>query len=131
MQNVDKMKLEYTNFQGFENVFLEDSFVLKIKTSKSFAEFFVEIILRKHHPLYSKPKPKEQYCYKNGIISFPQIENIIWVKVNMNPSTDANNEVDFGNIDSFFYENDFYNILGDWGELKIQSQGPIIKFVDE
>lgn len=124
------MKLAYPNFQGFENIFLEDSYVLKIRTSKSLAEFLVEIVLTKNHPMYSKPTPKEHYCYKKGIISFPKIENIVWVEVNMFPSIDANNEVDFGNIDSFFYEDGFYNISGDWGEMKIQSQKPIIKFVE-
>lgn len=124
------MTVEYYSFQGFENVFLEDSFVLNIKTSQILAEFLVEIILTEKHRLYSKPKPNEVYCYKKAKISFPKIENIVWIEVNICPSIDANNEVDFGNIDSFFYENDFYNISGDWGEVKIQSQSPTIKFID-
>ena len=124
------MRLEYYSFQGFENIYLEYSFVLKIISTKTLAEFLVEIILTKNHPLYSKPKPKEAYCYKKAIISFPKIENIVWVEVNICPSIDANNEADFGNIDSFFYEDNFYNISGDWGEVKIQSQSPTIKFID-
>ena len=46
----------------------------------------------------------------------------------MIPYLDANNEIDFGNIDEFFYEDEFYNLSGDWGTLKIQSAKPIIKY---
>lgn len=124
------MKTEYPNFQGFENIFLEDSFVLKIKTSENLAEFLLEIILTEKHQMYSKPKPNEAYCYKKAIISFSNVENIVWVEVNMCPNIDIDGEVDFGNIDSFFYEDNFYNISGDWGKVKIQSQNPTIKLIN-
>lgn len=120
----------YTDFSEFENVFLEDSFVLRIKTTASLAEFLVETVLTKNHLLYEKPKKNEQYCYKKGIINFPNVKQIIWIEITIFPSVDINLEVDFGNIDSFFYENDFYSMSGEWGRVKIKSQNPTIKFIE-
>lgn len=122
------MKINYSKFSGFEYVFLEDSFVLKIKTNSLSADFNMEFVLTKNHQFYEKPKPNEMYCYKKGVINFPKVEEVVWTEVSMNPSIDIDSEVDFGNIDSFYFENDFYHLSGDWGEVKIKSQSPSIKF---
>ena len=39
------MKLNYFNFEGFEHIYLEDSYVLSIKTDSSSAEFLLEVVL--------------------------------------------------------------------------------------
>ncbi len=63
-------------------------------------------------------------------MNFPEVERIIWVEVYMFPSKDLDGEIDFGNIDSFIYDGEYYNLSGDWGELKIQSAKPTIKFIE-
>jgi hypothetical protein len=45
-------------------------------------------------------------------------------------NSDIEGEIDFGNIDEFYLENDFYRLSGEWGELKIKSAKPIIEFIE-
>ena len=123
------MKLDYYSIEEFENIYLEDSYVLQIRTNSNSAEFLLEVVLTENHPLYNPPKQNEQYCYKKAELSFPTVTEIIWVEVNIIPSKDANGEVDFGNIDLFFYNDQYYELCGDWGELKIQSAKPTIRFI--
>lgn len=125
------MKLDYYNIEELENVYLEDSYVLRIKTDSNSAEFRLSVVLTENHPLYNPPKQDEYYCCKKAVLSFPAATEIIWVEVNIDPAIDANGEVDFGNIDSFFYNDQYYELSGSWGELKIQSAKPTIKFMEE
>ena len=124
------MQSNYFTIEEFENVFLEDSWVLRIRTDSNSAEFLLDVVLTEKHPLYTFPKQNEQYCYKQATINFPEVVKAIWVEVNMFPYKDLDGEIDFGNIDSFIYDGEYYNLSGDWGELKIQSAKPTIKFIE-
>lgn len=125
------MKSNYFDIKDFENVYLEDSWVLKIKTDSDTAEFLLDVVLTENHPLYTQPKQNEQYCFKRAAINFSEVTAVIWIEVNMIAFTGAAGEIDFGNIDSFIYDGEYYNLSGDWGELKIQSGKPTIKFIEE
>ncbi len=124
------MRLDYFNFPGFENIYLEDSYVLEIKTNSTSVEILLEAVLTEQHSLYTNPNSNEQYCYKKIVIHFPDAESVIWIDRKMISYTDANGEIDFGNIDEFYLENDFYRLSGDWGELKIKSGKPIIEYIE-
>ncbi len=65
------MRLDYFNFPGFENIYLEDSYVLEIKTNSTSVEILLEAVLTEQHSLYTNPKNDEQYCYKKSCNSFP------------------------------------------------------------
>ncbi|SKB11761.1 hypothetical protein PL11201_180015 [Planktothrix sp. PCC 11201] len=47
-------RLNYWQLPGLENIYLEDSYVLGIKTDTSI-EFFLEAILTENHSLYTSP----------------------------------------------------------------------------
>ena len=49
----NSMKINYTEFDNFENIFLEDSFVLEIIESPNEIKFLMEVVLTKIHPMYS------------------------------------------------------------------------------
>ena len=63
----------YSELQGLEHVYLEDSYVLRIRWTGDAIIFWLEAILTEHHPDYVPPKPGERYCYreKSAALSLP------------------------------------------------------------
>jgi hypothetical protein len=118
-------RLNYWQFPGFENVYLEDSYVLAIK-AKASVEILIEAVLTENHPLYTSPLPGEQYCYRQMTIKFflPQTYNLVLKKMTPIPAPDGS--IDYGNIDEFFLDAGKYYINGEWGELTIVSAPPIL-----
>jgi hypothetical protein len=120
-------RLNYWQLPGLENIYLEDSYVLGIKTDTSI-EFFLEAILTENHPLYTSPLPGEQYCYRSITLKFPHPQTYNLTLNKMLPIVDPDGTWDYGNIDEFFLENQTYHLIGEWGELTIVSDSPIIEF---
>lgn len=120
------MSNNYQFLQGFEDVYLEDSFVLGIHERNN--RFIVEgeFALLEGHPHYSKPKKGEAHCYLKGAIEFGNASKVTWHKKGSHVFTDADNEIDLGNIDMFHYEIGKYLLSGDWGEVEIWSDIPRI-----
>jgi len=112
----------------FSKVYLEDSYVLEVKENTNAIEFLMEFVLTEKHPDYAPPKPNEQYCYKKGEIIFSNIKHINWIEQSFNPIEDADGEIDYGNIDSFVFEDGKYHLEGEWGEVLIESDTPKIIF---
>jgi hypothetical protein len=117
----------YYQLQGLEHVYLEDSYVLDIKTDPSSVEFSLLVVLNEQHPLYEPPRPDEQYCYRKALLRFPETERVEWLERSMKPYTDASGEIDYGNIDEFYQTNGNYYLNGDWGKLEIKSSPPSLE----
>lgn len=120
-------RVPYYQLQGLEHVYLEDSYVLDIQSSPSSVEFSLSVVLTEQHPLYSSPRPGEQYCYRNGLLRFSNVDRVEWLEKSMIPSTDATGAVDYGNIDEFYLTDKHYYLSGDWGRLKIRSSPPSLE----
>ncbi len=54
------MLLDYCDVQGFENIYLEVSYFLEIKTNSTSVEILLEAIMTEQHSLYTNPKNDEQ-----------------------------------------------------------------------
>lgn len=121
---------KYYEWNDFEHVYLEDSFVLGIEELEEQVIFNLAVVLVESHPLYVTPKEDEQYCYKRGRIFFHNVESVRWINKNMQPATDANGEVDFGNIDVFELTVNGYYLEGSWGEMTIKSSKPLLTWLD-
>lgn len=125
------MNLEYFHLEKLQNIYLEDSFVLDINITDTFISFYIDFVLCENHPQYTLPKTSERYCFKKGFLTFKNYHSYNWVNKNMRPSYDLNNQIDYGNIDSYYYENDAHYLEGDWGEMIIYtSTDPIVEFND-
>lgn len=111
----------YYDWEGFADIYLEDSFVLDICESPNEISFIVEAVLTENHPLYTSPENDERYCYKKGKIVFQELKSAKWISRNEAPFTDVSGEKDYGNIDVFELSNDKYSLSGDWGELEVTS----------
>ncbi len=123
------MKKNYDNFKDFENIYLEDSFILEVIENSSQLKFIMEVVLTTNNSLYSKPKQNEVHCYKNAKIVFANVKEIDWKEKDLSPSKDASGEIDYGNIHELYFEDGYYYIFADIGELKIKSVEPKIKYL--
>lgn len=121
-------ELDYDLIDGFENVYLEDSFVLKISQCEDKFEFLLEAVLREQHALYRSPKGGEKYCYKKCILQFTRVTSIEWLERHEVLSIDATGEQDLGNIDFLKWTPGEYHLGGDWGEVKVRSQAPHLDY---
>lgn len=117
--------LNYWEFNGFENVYLEDSYVLDIHASTS-VEICIEAVLTENHFLYAQPLAGEQYCYRQMTIKFAHPHTYNLVLQNINPIPDPDGSVDYGNIDEFFSDDGKYYLRGEWGELTTVSEPPLL-----
>ncbi|MDQ3634827.1 MAG: hypothetical protein M3405_10030 [Acidobacteriota bacterium] len=84
----------------------------------------MELVLTQTHPMYSKSKPNDMYCYKMAELIFPNAKEINWIDKTLIPSKDASGEIDYGNIHQLYFENGSYCIWGDLGHLEIKSLEP-------
>lgn len=116
----------YSELAGLESLYLEDSYVLGINAGPSNVRFELEAVVTENHPEWSPPKSGEQYAYLRADLVFPNPRRIDWVERSMKPVADANGEIDYGNIDSFTWHADCFDLRGEWGHLRIESDAPFV-----
>ena len=68
----------YWDLPGFENVYLEDSWVTGINATPGNVFIEVDLVLREKHPAYSPPRHGEQYCYHPATIRFEGVSALSW-----------------------------------------------------
>jgi len=117
--------INYWQFPGFENIYLEDSYVLGIKAQGSVVEILIEAVLTENHPLYTPPLPGEQYCYRKMTIKFPQPQQYTLVN-KMRAISGIDGSIDYGNIEEFSRNDKEYYLRGEWGEITIISRLPVL-----
>jgi hypothetical protein len=111
----------YTELPGFEGLLLEESYVLDIEAHPGVLVLSMDLVLTPEHPQYSEPLPDEQYCYRNGFIRFTGVQRLVWVDQGAPPATDATGEVDYGNIDSFEWDEVGTRLQGSWGQIELRA----------
>ena len=79
---------DYTDFDGFDQVYLEDSWVVAIMATPGRLLFRCEIVLREGHPMHRTKRVEEQYCYGMGVIDFKQVASLHWDDQGRPPSRD-------------------------------------------
>ncbi|WP_414945546.1 hypothetical protein [Amycolatopsis sp. cmx-11-32] len=111
----------YTDFADLAHVFLEDSYVLAINETPISLTFKLDLVLTPSHPRYHEPRADEQHSYEDAVLTIPGATKIEWVTRSNQTYRDATGEEDLGNIDSFQYDEGYYEIIGDWGQVRIYS----------
>ena len=117
----------YNELSGFKNVYLEDSYVLDIRISPRLVDFSLLVVLTEQHTLYTTPSATEQYCYRKAMLQFTNVELVTWMMKSLVPYTDAEGQIDYGNIDEFFFDGKCYHLSGDWGKLNVTSSPPTLE----
>jgi hypothetical protein len=122
-------KMKYECDPRFDVYYLEDSYVLGVDESDpSKLAFSLLLVLTPKHPLYSAPKPNEQYCYRNGALIFEGVRAADWTNRNFKSSRDPDGTVDYGNVDAFKIEPDGrYLLEGGWGRVIVTAESAKIE----
>lgn len=125
------MQNSYSEIPSLDNIYLEDSYVLTLNEDKSRLEWMLEVVLTEQHPNYQLPPSNEYYCYHKALLGFPSVSKIIWHEKHFNLYHDANGDVDYGNIDIFYFQDDVYHLEGDWGRVTMYSGIPYLTLIIE
>lgn len=118
------MTKNYYDFPALSEVYLEDSYVLRINEGDGTISFSMLLVLREQHPRYHAPEPGEQYCYAYGDLIFTGVREVRWLERGHHVYTDVTGEEDLGNIDTMIYDTDHYELTGDWGHVEIVTPDP-------
>lgn len=116
----------YWAVPGFEDLYLEDSWVLGIRPGGGTLTISADLVLRESHPAYRAPRPGEQYCYRKGLITFDDVTALSWADRGHVPATDAAGEEDLGSFDQFEVEDGSYVLAGDFGRIVLTSKPPTV-----
>lgn len=81
--------------------------------------------MTEQHPRYKPRRPGEAHSYLRVAIVFRAPLSIDWIRRSMKSTVDLDGETDYGNIDSFTFEGDRYEIAGDWGHIVVVGTRPI------
>ncbi len=114
------MDTDYSKLPPLENIYLEDSWVLKIDESSDSITFTLDAVLTEAHSNYSPPKAGEQYCYRRAVLEFTGITEFQWHDKDLTKVTiDASGTQDHGNIDTLGILGNGYYLAGDFGQVKL------------
>ncbi|MFL9659699.1 hypothetical protein ACJ7VE_39105 [Streptomyces sp. PB17] len=110
----------------FENVSLQDSYVLDIAVHPGLLTLKLDLLLLPRHPRYRTPLPGERACFRPVTVVFSSVRALHWTGQSVvKAAVDASGSADYGSIDALTaLDEDSYKILGDWGEIIVQSEAP-------
>jgi hypothetical protein len=120
----------YHDLPGFENVYLEDSWVLAVTDDTDELRLRLEIVLTEQHPRWAPPKPDEVYSYASASLVFMNPRHLEWTRRAGPPASDASGGSDWGNIDSFTWDGSRYELEGDWGAVIVEGDRPQLVYAE-
>ncbi|MFE1292762.1 hypothetical protein [Streptomyces sp. NPDC058751] len=121
------MRDDYPSFPGFENAYLEDSYVLDVAVHPGILTLQLDLLLLPSHPEWRHPLPGERACFRPATIVFPRVRDVRWTGQGVvKPAIGASGTLDFGSVDSLTRDADNYMLLGDWGKILLKSDMPFL-----
>jgi hypothetical protein len=110
----------------FNGIDLSESYVLGWSTGGGELRFELDAVLTPAHPKYSIPPPHEWACYRRATLVFPEVTLIRGLASldDVRASVDAAGELDYGNIDTLEALEHGYRIVGDFGDVLVESSAP-------
>lgn len=115
----------YHHLPGLEYLYLEDSYVLRIRWADGTLIFWLEAVLTEGHPDYVPPRRGEQYCYQRCLLTFHQPDVVQWEELDTLAAKDAAGELDLGNINMFQDLDGRYLLAGGWGMVLVMGPPPV------
>lgn len=121
------MMRNYVELAELRNILLEESYVLDIECHPGSIEFTMDFVLTKGHIAYRTPKANEQFCYRRGRLLFNRVTRSTWAGQGAPPSSDITGELDWGNIDSFSWDDEKFALEGTWGVMEVAAEGTSVE----
>jgi hypothetical protein len=109
----------YVEIDALRDVVLEESFVLNLRAEPGSLEFEAEFVLGEKHPDYRVPAADESDCFVRGTLRFRGVRSLNWEDQGAPPATDASGEIDYGHIDDLRWDDDLFELEGDWGRMRV------------
>jgi hypothetical protein len=112
----------------FDGVDLTESYVLGWGMHGDDLRFDLELALVPGHPAYTLPKPDERTCWHPGTLTFLAVRSIRGLdpQDQVRSAIDADDKLDYGNIDTFEEVAGEYRLSGDFGDVLLESNRPRI-----
>jgi hypothetical protein len=111
-------------FPDLRDVYLEDSWVLRLDPAERSVVFTLEAVLTPAHVRHHPPHPGEQYCYKRAVLTLSSRSPVAYQLSWSPPARDLSGLEDLGNIDTFRQiDSNSWELTGDWGLLTIMNPG--------
>ena len=114
---------------ALRDVDLENSWLIDFTESATSIRMTIEAVLSKRHPLYHPPVDGEALCYRDAVLVFDGITSTAWSNKVFAKNTGPGGEVDYGNIDSFYQDEDGWCIGGEWGRLRVACETVTFRLV--
>lgn len=111
----------YVEIAQLRELLLEESYVLGITAIPGKVTFELDLVLTPGHGEYSPPGPGQQYCSRRGLLVFEGVTRLLWSQAGNPPAVDASGEADYGQIDSFEWDDAGALLEGSWGRMEIVS----------
>lgn len=124
------MMRSYTTLPGLSCIFLEDSYVLAIEARPSELRISLDLVLTPDHPAYRSARMGEQHSYRRAEMIFSGVTRLLWVDQGAPSARDASGKVDFGNIDSYEWDDAGHRLVGDFGRLEVVAEHPRIELLE-
>ncbi len=120
---------DYDHLPGFEDLYLEGSFVLAIQEAPGLVSFALNAALRPTHPWY-EARPMDAHSFFRVEIVFSSVRSVSWHARRQLAYKDADGRTDRGTLDVFIADgNGAYVLEGDWGAVSIESAAPSVRQV--
>ncbi len=110
-----------------DGIDLQDSFVLGWEVSENQFSIQLEASIWPSSVHYFEPKPNEYTCYKKAVLTFSDFSSISCVNGQsaIEPTTDIDGSIDYGNIDSLIKTESGFFISACFGNVSI-SNGKVV-----
>ena len=112
--------------EAFDDILLEDTFVLSWRQSSDSLSFSVLASLMQNHPQATPPASGEWACYQPGLIQFSGVSSVsgLLPQESVLPTRDADGSVDYGCIDELsLVQPGEYRIAGEFGVVTVAASG--------
>ncbi len=113
------------SIEAFDNILLEDTFVLSWHQGTDSLTFHVLASLLQSHPDASPPAAGDWACYRPGILEFSGVSAIrgLLPQESVVSTTDPDGSVDFGTIDDLALVGPGeYRIVGEFGVVTVAAR---------
>ena len=79
----------------------------------------LDIVLDLKHEEYAPPPLGERDCFRRGRILFEEVLSLNWAGQGAPPAVDASEEIDYGHLDLFQWNEGTYRLQGDFGLMEL------------
>ncbi len=110
-------KVDWRQLREFAGVDVSNSFVLSWRMQGETLLIDVDLLLMPEHPFYEKPRPAEKVCIRPAIVEFRYCDSV---------SADIS-QLGHGAIAGFTVQDGTYEIVGEFGTVRIDAERPLLR----